>query len=80
MKIYKYASLDGALGILYDQGVKLSNPLEFNDVFDCRFEANKDQNIKGFAFFKEYAFFKIAVETGNLLTVLPSKYFSETSM
>lgn len=69
MKIYKYTSLDGALGILYDQGVKLSNPIEFNDVFDCRFEANKEQNIKGFAFFKEYAFFKIAVEEifkGNL--------------
>ena len=68
-KIYKYTSLDGALGILNDRGVKLSNPRDFNDVFDCKFDANKEQNRNGYAFFREYAFFKIAVEEiskGNL--------------
>lgn len=60
--IYKYTSLKGAFGILNDRGVKLTNPIDFNDVFDCRFGVDKEQNKKGYTLYKKYAFFNLAID------------------
>lgn len=82
--LFKYSSIDGALGILNDRGVKLTNPVFFNDVFDCRFEPNKQQNIEGFKYYTKFMFFRHALECirkGDLIPpnkkILFSKEYNE---
>lgn len=58
MVLYKYTKLEYLEKILENNSFKLSNPIEFNDPFDCLVEADEIEKKKCFELIMNYYFFK----------------------
>lgn len=62
MKLYKYSSITGAIGILKDNGVKLNSPIFFNDSFDSKFVIDEQENKSAFQIYRKFRLFSAFVE------------------